>query len=320
MHVIIPVAGKGTRLRPHTHSVPKPLMDVAGKSVLDHIMDRLDGLPVTDIIFITGHLGEQFKRYKTKYPVKTVEQTEQKGTAHAIGLTKSLIHEPVLIIFADTIFDADLSVITSTTADGLIWAKEVEDYQRFGVILHKDGVMQKIIEKPSEPVSKLANIGLYFMKDYKALFAGIDHVMHQPPGKGGEYFLTDAFQHMIDNGKQIVVQSVEGWYDCGTWDIMIDTNKQLLAKQSKHKEFPGSTIVPPVWIADDATIVNSVIGPNVSVAEGVTVENSVVADTIISKGAQIRNAILSESMIGQDAEVRGVRRKVSLGAHSTYEL
>jgi glucose-1-phosphate thymidylyltransferase len=296
------------------------LLDVAGKSVLDHIIDRLEGLPVTDIIFITGHLGEQFARYQTKYPVKTVEQTEQKGTAHAIWLTKDLVHEPVLIIFADTVFDADLSVINRTDADGIIWAKEVEDYQRFGVILHNDGVMQRIVEKPMEPVSKLANIGLYYFKDYAGLFDAIDHVLKSPPGKGGEYFLTDAFQYMVDHKKKIIVENVAGWYDCGTWDIMIETNKELLKKQSKHKEFPGSTIIPPVWIADSAKITNSVVGPNVSVGDGVVIENSVVTDTILSKNAKIYNAVLTESMIGQDAEVRGVKRKVSLGAHSQFAV
>ena len=320
MHVIIPVAGKGTRLRPHTHTVPKPLMDIAGKTVLDHILDRLEGLPVTDIIFITGHLGEQFKTYKTKYVVKTVEQKEQKGTAHAIGLTKQFIHEPMLIIFADTIFDADLSIINTTDADGIIWAKEVEDYQRFGVILHNKGVMEKIIEKPTEPISKLANIGLYYIKDYQSLFAGIDHVMHQPPGKGGEYFLTDAFQYMVDQGKKIKVEEVAGWYDCGTWEIMIDTNRQLLNQKSKYRAVEGSTIIPPVWIADSAVITNSVVGPNVSVGEKVVIENSVISDSILSKGAAVHNAVLTESMIAQDAHVRGVRRKVSLGAHSTYSV
>ena len=320
MQVIIPVAGKGSRLRPHTHTTAKPLLHVAGKPVLQHILDRLEGLPVSEIIFVTGHLGEQFKNLNTKYRSIAVEQKEQLGTAHAINMAKPFVKEPVLIIFADTIFDADLSVINKTSADGLIWAKEVEDYQRFGVIIHKNNVMQKIVEKPSEPVSKLANIGLYYFKDYKALFEAIDHVVtHTKPVKG-EFFLTDAMQYMIDQGKKILVEPVQGWYDCGTWEILIATNRELLQKQSKFKAFEGSVIVPPVWIEDNVIIRSSVIGPNVSVAHGVTINNSVISESIINVHAKIDSSILTNSIVGSDAEVKGEAKKLSIGSHSVVNV
>jgi glucose-1-phosphate thymidylyltransferase len=320
MQVIIPVAGKGTRVRPHTHTVAKPLMHVAGKPVLDHIFDRLKGLPITNVIFITGHLSEQFEHYKTKYPVITVKQDEQLGTAHAINLARPHIHEPVLIIFADTVFDADMSVINTSKDDGIIWAKEVEDYQRFGVIVHKNGIMEKIVEKPTEPISKLANIGVYYVKDYKAMFEGIDHIIKNNMAKKGEFFLTDAFQYMVDHGKKLRVEPVDGWYDCGTWEDFISTNKILLHQQSRRKEFAGSIIIDPVWIEDGAVITNSVVGPNVSVAANVHIKDSVVHDTIINAKARIDAAVLHDSIIGEGAEVKGAARKISLGSHSQLVL
>jgi len=316
MQVIIPVAGVGTRLRPHTLTTAKPLLHVAGKPVLQHILDRLEGLPITNLILITGHLSEQFNELNTKYPVITVKQDKQLGTAHAINLAKPYVKEPVLIIFADTVFDADMSVIMSAKADGIIWAKEVDDYQRFGVVVHKDKVMQRIVEKPTEPISKLANIGVYYIADYKSLFEGIEHIIKNDIRPKGEYFLTDAFQHMIDHGKKILVEPVQGWYDCGTWECLIDTNRILLDKQPKHRDIPGCVIIEPVWIEDGATISHSVIGPHVSVAAGTVIENSIISESIINKNASITNAVLTASIIGDDAVVHSTPKKVSAGAHS----
>src|SRR3990170_4755133 len=173
MQVIIPLAGKGTRLRPHTHIVPKPLLKVAGKPVMDWVMDRLEGLGVTELIFITGHLKEQVEAYARErypYPSRFIEQKVQDGTAGAINLARPHVTGPVLIVFVDTVFDADLTLIERTDADGIIWAKEVEDYQRFGVVVtDARGYMTRIVEKPREPVSRLANNGLYYIRDVAAL-------------------------------------------------------------------------------------------------------------------------------------------------------
>ena len=254
MQVIIPLAGKGTRLRPHTHLVPKPMLKVAGRPVMDWVMDRLQGLNVTELIFITGHLKEQVEEYarsRYPYPSRFIEQKVQDGTAGAVNLARPHVKEPVLIVFVDTVFEADLTLINRTSADGIIWAKEVEDYQRFGVVVtDKDGFMTKIVEKPSTPISKLANIGLYYIRDVEALWKGIDHVLSSPTNKG-EYYLTDAFQHMIEHGRRILTAEVGGWYDCGKLDTLLETNEILLRKGSaRRREFPGVTIHDPVLIQE----------------------------------------------------------------------
>ncbi len=233
MKVVIPLAGKGTRLRPQTHTVPKPLLQVAGKAVLDYVVeDVLEHLEVEQLVFITGHLKEQVEGHvRANYTVPSVfvEQEVQDGTAGAIKLAQPYVDGPVLIIFVDTLFDADLSVIkTQPQADGFIWAKEVEDYQRFGVIVTgADGAMEQIIEKPKQPISKLANIGLYYLADHRLLFDGIDQVLADEPNLG-EYFLTDALQYMVDRGSRIRVLEVEGWYDCGKPETLLATNRHLL--------------------------------------------------------------------------------------------
>ena len=219
MKVIIPLAGKGTRLRPHTHITPKPMMKVAGKPVMSYVLDELKKLGnVEQVVYITGHLKEKVEEYaraEMDVPSVFIEQKVQDGTAGAIALAKPYVDQPVLIIFVDTIFDADLTKVKSVDADGIIWVKEVEDYQRFGVVVtDKDGNMTKIIEKPKTPISKRANIGLYYIRNWKLLFEGIDYTLKQPKNQG-EYFLTDAFQYMIDKGAKIRVIDVEGWYDGG---------------------------------------------------------------------------------------------------------
>ena len=234
MKVIIPLAGKGTRLRPHTHVTPKPMMKVAGKPVMSYVLDELKKLGnVEQIIYITGHLKEkveEFARAEIDVPSVFIEQKVQDGTAGAIALASDYVDQPVLIIFVDTIFDADLSMVKSVDADGIIWVKEVEDYQRFGVVVtDKDGNMTKIVEKPKTPISKRANIGLYYIRNWKLLFEGIDHVLKQPKNQG-EYFLTDAFQYMIDKGAKIRVIDVEGWYDAGKIETMLETNQAMLER------------------------------------------------------------------------------------------
>ena len=321
MQVIIPLAGKGTRLRPHTHLVPKPLLKVAGRPVMDWVMDRLEGLDVSELIFITGHLKEQVENYaRTRYalPSRFIEQTVQDGTAGAVHLARPFVKEPVLIIFVDTVFEADLTLINRTDADGIIWAKEVEDYQRFGVVVtDKNGFMTQIVEKPSTPVSKLANIGLYYIRDTGALWNGIDHVLQAPANKG-EYYLTDAFQHMIENGRRILTAEVGGWYDCGTRDAIIETNQTLLQKGSARRpRLPDSvTVTDPVYIEDGATIENSTIGPNVTIEKGSKVVNSRLEHTIVGKHCQISGVALSQSLLGDYVQLRDVKGTASLGDHA----
>ena len=284
MQVIIPLAGKGTRLRPHTHLIPKPLLKVAGRPVIEWVMDRLVGLQVTELIFITGHLKEQIEAYargRYQIPCRFIEQQVQDGTAGAVNLARPHVTGPVLIIFVDTVFEADLTLINRTDADGIIWAKEVEDYQRFGVVVtDRDGYMTRIVEKPSTPISKLANIGLYYIRDVQSLWAGIDHTLASPANKG-EFYLTDAFQHMIEHGRKILTAEVGGWYDCGKLDTLLETNEILLRKgAARRRDFPGVTIHDPVLIEEGVTVERSSIGPNVTLEQGTRVVDSQLAHTL----------------------------------------
>ena len=323
MKVIIPLAGKGTRLRPHTHVTPKPMLRVGGKPVMDYILDDLKALGnVEQVVYVTGHLKEAVEAHAREaldVPSVFVEQKVQDGTAGAVALAREYVDQPVLIIFVDTVFDADLSVIESTDADGIIWTKEVEDYQRFGVVVTDDeGNMTRIVEKPSEPISKRANIGLYYVKNWKLLYEGIDHVLKQPKNKG-EYYLTDAFQYMIDRGAKIRVIDVEGWYDAGKLETLLDTNRVMLEKgRARRPEAAGEgvTFVDPVYVEDGVTITNSVIGPNVSVSAGTTISDSTLRDTIVGRDARIAGSRLRDSLVGDSVTITGLKGSLSVGDHS----
>jgi glucose-1-phosphate thymidylyltransferase len=323
MKVIIPLAGKGTRLRPHTHLVPKPMLKIAGKPVMAYILEDLERLGgVEQVIYVTGHLKEKVEHYartQFKLPAAFVEQTVQDGTAGAVKLAEPYVDQDVLIIFVDTIFETDLSVIKSTDADGIIWVKEVEDYQRFGVVVtDNDGNMTKIVEKPSEPISKRANIGLYYVKNWKLLYEGIDWTLKQPKNKG-EYYLTDAFQYMIDKGAKLKVIDVEGWYDAGKLDTLLETNRIVLEKGAarRPKNVEASvTIHDPVYIEDDVTLTNSTIGPNVTLGKGSRVESSTLTDTIVGSKGTIRHSQLHNSLIGDDVVIEGLRGELTVSDHS----
>jgi len=323
--VIIPLAGKGTRLRPHTHVTPKPMLKVAGKPVMAYVLDELAKLGnVEQIVYITGHLKETVEKFARSYdfPSVFVEQEVQDGTAGAIALAREYVDEPVLIIFVDTIFDADLSLVNTTDADGIIWVKEVEDYQRFGVVVtDDDGNMTRIIEKPKEPISKRANIGLYYIRNWKLLFEGLDHVLASPPNMG-EFFLTDAFQYMIDKGAKIKVVDVAGWYDAGKIDTLLDTNRVMLTKGHARKpaSIDGVKIIDPVYIEDDVTLKDSTIGPNVSIGKGSVIEGSELSHAIVGSGARITKSTLTNSLIGDETVLDGLRGEVTVGDHSEVRL
>ena len=318
MQVIIPLAGKGTRLRPHTHLVPKPMLKVAGRPVMDWVMDRLHGLNVTELIFITGHLKDQVEAYSSTrygYPARYIEQKVQDGTAGAINLARPYVTGPVLIIFVDTVFEADLTLINRTDADGIIWAKEVEDYQRFGVVVtDPDGYMTRIVEKPKEPISKLANIGLYYIKAVDSLWQGIDHVLAAPANKG-EYYLTDAFQFMIEKGKRILAAEVGGWYDCGKLDTLLETNEILLRKGAARRPAFSSDvdIIEPVYIEDGVKIERSVVGPNVSIETGTVISDSAVANMIIGRDARLTDVRINGGVLGNRVILDHFEGSASLG-------
>ena len=312
MKVIVPLAGKGTRLLPLTKRVPKPLVRVAGRPVMDYVMDAVKGLDVDELIVITGHLKDVVERYIVeRYDVKAtfVEQKTLDGTAGAINLARPYVDSPVLIIFVDTVFEADLSLINRVDADGIIWVKEVEDYQRFGVIVtDAEGYMTRIVEKPTTPISRLANIGLQYVRDWKALFDGIAHVLQQPPGKGGEYYLTDAFQYMVDRGRRLLAAPVAGWYDCGKVDTLLETNRHLLEHGRARMPSgprPRCTIVPPVYIEDGVSINDATIGPNVSIESGSVVAESTIANSILGRNVRVVRGIVKDSLVGDDQKIEG---------------
>jgi glucose-1-phosphate thymidylyltransferase len=326
--VIIPLAGKGTRLRPHTYTTPKPMLRVGGRPVMSYILDDLRDLGVNEAVFITGYLKEKIEDYigseYSDFTANFVEQPVQNGTAGAVLLAEPFIDSDVLIIFVDTLFDADLSLVKRLPEDsaGVIWAKEVEDYQRFGVIVKDgDGNMTRIVEKPTDPISKLANIGLYYIRDWKLLFKGIHATMEGPKGKSGEYYLTDAFQYMIDHGAKIHVEEVTGWYDCGQLETLIDTNRWVL-ENGRSRSPDGSRsvrITEPVRIEEGVTLSECEIGPNVTVETGSVVRNAKLRDTVIGRSTTIEGSDLHDSMIGDDAVVRGVNGVVSLGSNSQVD-
>ena len=313
MKVIMPMAGKGTRLLPLTKRVPKPLVNVAGRPVMDYVMDSLrQAGHLDELIIITGHLKEKVEKYvRDNYdiPARFIEQKVLDGTAGAVNLARPYVDGPVIVIFVDTLFDADLTIVKTSNADGIIWTKEVEDYQRFGVVVtDQQGHMTRIVEKPSTPISKRANIGLQYVKDWRTLFEGIEHVLKSPPGKGGEFFLTDAFQYMVDKGKKLFVSEVGGWYDCGKVDTLLETNEHLL----KHgrglkpaKAESGVRIQEPVRIEEGVTLKNSTIGPNVTIESGSTIEGSSVANSILGKGVTVKKAKVEGSVVGDKQVIEG---------------
>ena len=316
----MPMAGKGTRLLPLTKRVPKPLVNVAGRPVMDYVMDALRRAGKLDeLIIITGHLKEKVEAYVRKNydtPARFIEQKVLDGTAGAVNLARPYVDGPVIVIFVDTLFDADLSIVKNTKADGIIWTKEVEDYQRFGVVVtDKQGHMTKIVEKPNTPISKRANIGLQYVKDWRTLFDGIEHVLKSPPGKGGEFYLTDAFQYMVDKGKKLFVSEVGGWYDCGKVDTLLETNQHLLehGRGKRPGKVPaGVQIKEPVYIEDGVTLKDATIGPNVAVEAGSSIVGSTVANSILGKGVQVKNAKVAGSVIGDKQVIEGREVKDSV--------
>ena len=305
MKVIMPMAGKGTRLLPLTKRVPKPLVNVAGRPVMDYVMDALrQAGQLDELIIITGHLKEQVEKYIREHydiPSRFIEQKVLDGTAGAVNLARPYVDGPVIVIFVDTLFDADLSIVKKSKDDGIIWTKEVEDYQRFGVVVtDKNGHMTKIVEKPNTPISRRANIGLQYVKDWRTLFDGIEHVLKSPPGKGGEFYLTDAFQYMVDQGKKLYVSEVGGWYDCGKVDTLLETNEHLLkhGRGRKPKAESGVKIQEPVRVEEGVTLKNSTIGPNVTIEAGSSIEGSTIANSILGKGVKVKDAKVRGSLIG----------------------
>jgi glucose-1-phosphate thymidylyltransferase len=330
MKAVIPLAGKGTRLRPHTHHTPKPLLKVAGKPVLAYILDDLKALGVHEMVFIVGHLREAMEAWiDSEYPEIAghyVLQAVQDGTAGAIALAEPFIDEELLIVFPDAVLEVDYGLLATLDPSfgGVIWAKEVEDYQRYGVIItNDDGTMARIVEKPKEPVSKLANIGLYYIRDHELLFEGIHVTLDQDPGPAGEFYLTDAFQYMVDNGSRIVTAPVRGWWDAGKPETLLETNGHLISTGrggvDASAKVEGTRIVEPVRIEAGVTVRGGRIGPNVTLEEGTQVVDCEIEHAVVGPHAMLERSSVRHSLVGAHARIVSSSGTFLVTDHSVVE-
>lgn len=323
MKAIIPVAGVGSRLRPHTYTLPKVLLNVAGKPIIGHIIDKIIEEGINEAVVIVGYLGDMIEEYLTKnYDIEFtfIEQEERLGLGHAIYMTKAhLDEEPVFIILGDTVFEVDLSGVFKREYSAL-GVKEVEDPRRFGVAEVQDGLITKLIEKPEHPKSNLAVVGLYYIKNPQLLLFCLEHNITHNIRTKGEFQLTDALQMMIDKGERFSTFPVEGWYDCGKPETLLYTNEKLLKSKSRYKEIFGCVINPPVFIAEDAEIENSVIGPFATIGSKAIIKDSIVQRSIIGECAKVSRMLLKESIVGNNAHVEGNFRKINLGDSSEVDF
>ncbi len=325
MKIILPMAGFGTRLRPHTWNVPKPLVPLAGKTMIDHVLDRLVVLNPEEIICIVGYLGDQIEEHITanyQVPLRFVVQAEMRGQAHAIALTREFVKDDAIILFADTILEADfapLNDLNQQGIDGAIYVKEIADPRRFGIAMTDEaGFATQLVEKPENPTSNLALVGLYYFADMPALFAAIDELMASGQTLKGEYYLADAVQLLIDQGKRLKTLPVSVWEDCGKPEEMLQTNRYLLTKDAAVDAQPylqgDSVIIPPVAIAPDATIHRSVIGPYASIGAGSTLEGMVVDNCILGDNVTLADMTLTNSIISASVTLSGAVQHLNLGA------
>ncbi len=324
MKAIIPVAGVGSRLRPHTYSQPKVLLNVAGKPIIGHIMDKLIESGIDEAIIIVGHLGDQIEKYiETHYSIKLtfVAQSKQLGLAHAIHMCTPYIieEEPLFIILGDTIFDVDLKPVLASRISTL-GVKEVEDPRRFGVAVTEGNRIVKLVEKPDQPVSNLALVGLYFLRRADTLFNSIDYIIENNVTTKGEFQLTDALQHMIDLGEPFSTFSIQGWHDCGTPETLLATNEVLLHQYHRDDPRPGCIINPPVFIADTATVTNAIIGPNVTIGEDAVVNDAIITNSIIGQKSQVSDIMLDRSIVGNNAVVSAMGHELNIGDYSEIRM
>jgi glucose-1-phosphate thymidylyltransferase len=328
MQVIIPLAGFGTRLRPHTYTKPKPLINVAGKAVLGHILDKFAGLNVDEFIIVHGYLGEQIRDYMAahypQYCACFVEQKELVGQADAILRCRPFVNGPVLIVFVDTLFEADLSGLAYETADAVAYVKEVDDPRRFGVaIIGPDGCVTRFVEKPESLDNKLVVIGMYYIRDSSVMMSACQELMDRNIQTKGEYFLADALNLMIEKGSKIRTQTVDVWEDCGKPETVLHTNRYLLEHghdNSAEYHGDGYLVVPPVHIAATAVIYDSVIGPYATISDGCHITGSIIRDSIIDEDAHIEDTTLDQSLIGKGAVVKSNYRKLNVGDSSSVDF
>jgi glucose-1-phosphate thymidylyltransferase len=317
MKAIIPVAGEGTRLRPHTHTTPKVLVNVAGKPILGHILESLIEVGVDEVVLIVGYRGQQVTDFVTAHynlKVHVVRQEKLLGLGHAIYLAREyLTSDPCLIVLGDTIFECSFSGVLQGGVCS-IGVKQVDDPRRFGVVVVENGFITTMVEKPDPAPSNLAIVGLYFIQDAAVLRRSLEKlILEQDRRTKGEYQLTDALVLMLREGAKMTTFPVEGWYDCGKPETLLETNRALLRKKPRLVCAEGSIIREPVHISDGVTIVDSIIGPFVSIAEGSHIEQSIIEDSIINRNSVVKKATLMGSLLGDSSLVEGQFQSLNVG-------
>ncbi|MEI6594474.1 MAG: sugar phosphate nucleotidyltransferase [Bacteroidota bacterium] len=322
MKAIIPVAGIGTRLRPHTHTQPKALIPIAGKPILAHIIDSLIKAGINEYVFVIGYMGDKIENYiSSHYPkikAEYVIQTTGRGTGYAIYLAKEQIKDAgeILIVLGDSIVDVDLDTVLKSDVS-MLGVKKVDDPRLFGVAeLDDDGIIKRLVEKPSIPKSNLALVGLYKINESEKLIDALEYIINNKVTSQNEYQLTDALMRMVQQGIKFKTFDVYNWFDCGKKEILLETNSTLLKRLNydtlKYK-FENTIIIAPVFIGENCKISNSIIGPNVSIGENATLNYAIIKDSIIGPYAQIEYAILESSIIGNDAMYKGMKQSLNIG-------
>ncbi len=331
MRAVIPVAGFGSRLRPHTHSLPKVLLHVAGRPIIAHILDELKIQKINKVTIIYGYKGEMIREYIDKhydFDVEYVEQTELLGLGHAIWCAKDTFGgEDILMILGDTIFDADLSAAWKSGKSS-IGVKEIDDPRRFGVVVeNEDGFIDRMVEKPQEFVSNKAIVGIYYIKNSDLLSEQLQKLIDEEIKTRGEFQLTDALQMMLESGEEMTTFPVSGWLDCGKKETMLETNQFLLKKYNyKYDEnnFDNSKIIYPCFIGGNVKLVNSVIGPNVSLADSAELFSCEIKNSIIATGSKLINVKIKDSLVGERCEIKAKyeteMKDLNLGSDSEINL
>ncbi len=324
MKAIIPAAGIGSRLRPHTHTLPKALLHVAGKPIIGHIMDHLVELDVTEVVIVIGALGEKIEHYiRNNYKLKAdfVEQRERLGLGHSIYLALQATEPaPVLIVYGDTIFEGDIARGIDFSVDGSLGVKEVADPRRFGTVETDGQRVIRLVEKPEQPTSNLVIVGVNFINNFQLLFNCLKRIVESNMRTRGEYQLTDAFQLMVEEGAQLRTFPIQGWFDCGKPETLLATNRHLLERHQYGGHIAGSVVKSPTYISSKSQVHNSIVGPNVSVADGAVVRNSIVEDCIIGEGAEVIDCLLKSSLVGDNAVVQGKFTQLNVGDSSEIKF
>ncbi len=324
MRAIIPVAGVGSRLRPHTYMLPKVLLNVAGKPILGHILEKIIREGITEATIVVGHMSEKIVEYvSTAFPsfkAEYVIQEERRGLGHAIYLSREALRaEPALIILGDTIFDVDLKPVLQGGVSAL-GVKAVQDPRRFGVAETSNGRIVRLVEKPEHPASNLAIVGIYFIRDAQVLVRCLSELVEKDIRTQGEYQLTDALEMMIERGEQMTTFPVDGWYDCGKPETLLSTNRALLDRCSTSRHIDGVVVAEPVYISPTAVLANCVVGPYTTVADRATVSDAVIRNSIIGEDAQVHKALLENSIIGNGSVLRGSYKRMNVGGSSEIDF